>query len=1172
MKKILPSSRKKRFSLAAASMFVLLGCSFAHGQSLTASLLPQNSSISQTDQGEKKETSLSEVLQTLENQHSINITYRSDVLDDKYVSQSEADNLLATSKTALEDSMRRLMQSYGLSFKKYSETLYIIFLQRTLPEKVDNTPLNKIENQILPEGLEKVSGNLYASFKSRYDKTVSGKVIDLADDSPLPGVNVVVKNTTIGGVTDVEGNYRLSLPDNAEILVFSSVGYESEEIEIGNRSIINVSLSPDIQALQEIVVVGYGTQERKDLTGSVASVQGDAIKNLPVNDISGALQGRMAGVEVIRNSAEPGAGSDVIIRGVSSLRNKDPLYIVDGVRQSGNNINIQDIESIDVLKDASAASIYGAAAAGGVIVITTKKGTKGKPRVNFNGRYGLTQPLLYDLLGRDDYVRLKRSLDPGYLQGEDIGQLPNTDWVDALYSNGTEQNYNLSISGATDNSNYFVSGLYNREDGIFIDNSSELYGARLNSEFNLSSRIKVGEQLYVYQRATNPVADDDNQSNPPFRSTPLMSVYDDTNPIGGFGMAPAGFGGANYVGIERSTIGENKDFRLQGNVYAEVDLPLDLTFRTTLGYTTTHKADLRFEKRYDFGPVARNNNQLEKEFVNETRLLNNYVLTFDRSFGIHQLTALVGYEQIIDKESSVRGIQTNQALEPNFAFFPTTETEQFTDGGDRRGGGFDENGLIKSQFGRINYALADKYLLTASVRRDANFTKFGPGNQYGVFPAASVGWRISDEAFFSPLSSVVSYLKIRGSYGVLGNDNIPSYQFLSTFDLVGAQDFTPNGDRNLGYSQEIIPNRNIKWESIYQTNIGLDLEMLEGKVYATLDWYNKTTEDMLYGLPIPSSSGIRKSFFTNIGSVRNRGVELLVGYRNKVNELKYDISFNAAYNQNKVLNLDDINENPVNDGRQPSFGIFSRQSITRTQAGEPFGQFYGFVAEGIYQTDAEAAEGPQFAGRTARAGDLKFKDVNEDGELSEDDRTFIGNPNPALVYGLNLSFDWKGIDLRMLFNGVAGVDLFNVTGAQTRYLYQDGNTTDRVFEASFLGDNGLTDYPRLGYLEDDGSGGVDFLNDPNGNYTEANSFWVEDGSYLKLKNLQIGYNLPGDWLAPLQMQQARVFFMANNLFTLTRYTGLDPEIGGGRVTNRGLDQPDRYPQARYFSLGIDVTF
>lgn len=1117
-------------------------------------------------QSKPYQQTLKKVLNEVRSRYQVNFAFKDKAVEGKSVREAPDFG------QGIEQVLSKLLRPLGLEYERLENNYYVIYPEGSASPK--SAVLSPGPDPV-GEGIEPKANAAYIdgligapmSTAELRQQTVTGVVTDQKDNQPLPGVSVMVKGSTTGTVADFNGRYSIDAPSNA-VLVFSYLGYGEQEVAVNGRTVLNVSLSADLNALEEVVVVGYGTQQRKNVTGSVSSVKGEAIKNLPVNDIAGAIQGRMAGVEVVNNSAAPGAGSNILIRGVSSLRNKGPLYIVDGVRQSGSNLNIQDIQSIDVLKDASAASIYGAAAAGGVIVVTTKKGKLGKPTVNFSQRYGVTDPIIYDLLGRDEYVRLKRYIDPGYLQGQDISQLPNTDWVDALYSNGSEQNYNLSLSGATETTNYYVSGVYERENGVYIDNSSKLYGARVNGDFKLSPRIKIGEQLYVYQRNTDPSTD---VQNPPFRSLPIMSIYDPTNPVGGFGKAPAGFGGANFVGISRSTVSENKSFRLQGNVFAEIKLPLDLTFRTTVGYTKTNGNEAEFLKLYDFGAVARTQNQLMKSFSDDQSLLSNFTLTYEKTFGKHDLNLLAGYEQIKDQSSSVSGTQTNQAIEPNFAFLPTTTSVQLINGGDKRGGGFDTNGLLKSQFGRVNYNYADRYLLQASIRRDANFQKFGPGNQYGIFPSASAGWIISEESFFGPLLPKVNLLKLRGGYGVVGNDNIPNYQFLSTFNQVSAQDFTPNGDRNLGFTQTDIPNRNIKWESISQATVALDMEMLKGKIYGTIEWYNKTTSDMLYGLPIPSSSGITKSLFLNIGSVRNRGLELLLGYQDRLKDLNYDLSFTGAFNRNKVLNLDNLNEVPVNAGNQPSYGVLSRQSVTRTIAGQPFGQYYGLKTSGIYQSDEEAKAGPQFSGKTARAGDLRFEDLNGDGVINDDDRTYIGNPNPRFSYGLNLNLNWKGLDLRMLFNGVAGVELFNVTGANARYLYNDGTTTERVFETSFLGDNGVTNMPRIGYIDTDAQGKVKFTNDPNGNYTRANSFFVENGSYLKLKNLQLGYNLASKWLSPLSIQQARIFLMSNNLFTITKYTGLDPEIGGG-VTDRGLDQPNDYPQARYYSFGIDITF
>ena len=1089
--------------------------------------------------------SLEQLLKQFEGKYDVRFDYATKAIANIYLNSKSVNN----SSGGLEQRLATIFGPLGLTYEKIHDHIYQIYPKVVVAN--ENT----------------ISRNEFADLsEAPKDKAVTGKVVDETGKG-LPGASVSIKGTGAGITTDASGNYRINVPDNNTILVFSFIGYDNQEIQVGNRNVINVTLVSNIQNLSSVVVVGYGTQKRADLTGSVASVSGKKLENLPVTDVTSALQGRMAGVEIVRSSTEPGSDAQITIRGVSSLRNRAPLYIIDGVRQGGaGNFNMQDIESIDVLKDASAAAIYGAAASGGVIIITTKKGLKNSvPRVNLSGRYGIVKPLLNHFLDRDEFVRLQRLKNPDYLANTDINTLPNTDWIDELYKQGSEQNYNLSLSGATEKTNYFVSGFYNREDGIFIDNSNQLYGARVNTDYKLGKRIKFGEQMYVYQQDNNPISD--NNNNAFYRTTPLMPVYDPNNPIGGFGKAPAGFGGSNPVGIELSEINQNKNLSFQGNVYGEIDLPFHLKLRTTLGYSLGESNNNLFTKRYDFGPVSNVQNSLRKEFSSSRSFLHNSTLTYEQSFGgAHNLKALIGYEQIKSRSNNINATQLDLALEPTFAFFPTSTSTAIV------GGGFDDNGLIKSQFARINYDYNGRYLLTASVRRDANFLKFGPGNQYGIFPAGSVGWRISDENFFKPLLNTVNNLKLRGSYGVLGNDNIPSYIFLSTYEQVRAGTFAPGGARYIGISQSGLPNRDIKWESVYEGNIGLDAEALASKLYITVEWYNKTTRDMLYNLPIPSSAGFQDNLFINIGSVRNRGVEFVTGYRSQVKGVNFDISFNGAFNKNIVLNLDNINENPINAGTNGyNYGPMSRQRINRTQAGIPFAQFYGFKANGIYQTDEEAAKEPQFSGTTARAGDLRFEDITGDGMLTDDDRTFIGDPNPKFVYGASINLNFKGFDVQALFNGVSGVDIFNGVAPYSNYLFGDGNTTSKVFGASFLGNNGLTAQPRIGVLITDPGGQTSYIDDRNGNYRKVNSFFVENGSYLKLKNLQIGYTLPKSVLSRLRISDIRIFIMGYNLLTFTKYSGLDPEIGGG-VTDRGIDSPLNYPNGRIYSIGLSVGF
>lgn len=1004
------------------------------------------------------------------------------------------------------------------------------------------------------------------------NKTVTGVVTNAAG-SPLQGATVTPKGQTSGVSTDATGAFRISIAGNVNTLVVTYVGFETREISVKGQTTVAVALQASRSTLDSVVVVGYGTQKRKDVTGAISSLSGQAIKNLPVTNVADALQGRIAGVEVIKNTGEPGAPSQITIRGLSSLNQPAPLYVVDGVQTSGDNINVQDIATIDVLKDASAASIYGASAAGGVIIITTKRGQGAKPTINFSARYGITKPRIMKLLGKDDFVNIKKiTLDNYYMNNTRLDTLPNTDWTDALFRDGVEQNYNLSLSGSTPAVNYFVSGNYNDQKGVYLDNTSKMIGARVNTDVKVNSRIKIGEQVNLWQRTTQPVGT--ISINPPFRSVPTMHVY---NPSGtGFGTNPPGFNGPNLIAQITSADREMKQLNFQGNVYAEVKLPFSLTFRTTFGYTYYGEESNYFQNSFRATVDQITTKSLNKSMVTNRTILNAYTLAFDRTlWRKHNVNALAGYEQYRNLYNALYTSETDVGGN-SYAYISTSGSVI-----NIRNGGYDPNGLVKSFFGRLNYDYRKKYFATFSIRRDANFTVFGPGNQEGYFPGGSVGWAISEEPFFKKSLPIVNSLKLRGSYGTLGNSRIGAYRFLSIYEAVNAQNFTPGGAPILNYTQNTLANSDVKWETVHETNIGLDGELMNGKIFFSVDWYNKKTVDMLYDLPIPLSVGISQPFTTNIGSMQSRGVDLMLGYKNNYRDFYYNVTLTGTFNKNKVLDLDGVNSNPIKAGDNnygnPTFGAMVNQPITYTIAGQPFGQFYGYKVEGIYSSQAQVDAHPQDPdpAKKARIGDLIYADINGDGKITDADRTIIGNPYPKLVYGASINLNWKKFDLALLFNGVAGVDIFNGVRPYSENLWADGNTTSHVFDASFLNGNGLTNQPIIGVFENNGT---TFRPDPNGNYSKVSSYFVENGAYLKLKNIQLGYNFSGRALDRLKISKLHVFAMANNLFTITKYKGLDPELGSqntllnGGTTTRGIDAPFKYPSARIYSFGIDLTF
>ncbi|HEY4151169.1 MAG TPA: SusC/RagA family TonB-linked outer membrane protein, partial [Chitinophagaceae bacterium] len=876
------------------------------------------------------------------------------------------------------------------------------------------------------------------------DKTITGTITD-EKGGVLQGATIRVKGSDKGVNSNAVGNFSISVPASASTLLVSYVGYETQEVPL-TGSALSVSLRPTRSRLEEVVVVGYGTQKRKDVTGAVSSVKGDAIKDLPVTSVTAALQGRAAGVEVIDNSGQPGGSTPtIIIRGLSSLHQPAPLYIVDGVRMPGDNINTQDIATIDILKDASAAAIYGSAAAGGVIVITTKKGAGIKPTVSFSARYGVTKPELVDnLLRKNDYIKLQNVINSTYFKGAtQTDTLPDTDWVHALYGNAYEQNYNLSISGSSPAVSYLFSGFYNAQKGIFIRNYSNIGGARVNTDFKLGDFIKIGEQLAVSTRKTAPLVGDEAQlHNAPFRTSPVIPIK---NEDGTWGTVPPGygikFGAPNPVGAAESADALDIQNNLQGNVYAEIKLPLHLNFRTTLGYSYYQETQDFYQAPFNFGAVVNSTNSLTKMYVQSGQLLSNYVLTYDQQFGKHNFNAVAGYEEITVKNNNLMATVSANGL-PDYSIVTTTlSTTSAT-------GSYDPNGLVKSWFGRLNYNYDGRYYLSGSVRQDANFTVFGPSKQRGTFAAASAGWNISDEDFFKSLLPTINQLKLRGSYGTLGNSNVPPYTFASFYGpysgvagfgntSVNAANFAPGAPLYIGSSINTVPNPALHWETVTETNLGIDGELLKGKIYFSLEWYNKTTSDMLYALPLPPNAGYSSPFFTNIGSVSSKGVDILLGYKDKVGELNYDVSVTAGFNKNKVTNLDGIATDALYDGYNyynngnEGYGVMANEPITITKNGLPFGSFYGYKVIGMFKTDAEAAASAQPG---AHAGDLIFAhDPKNGGTLSTADQQVIGNPNPKLVYGVNIRLNYKNFDASLLFNGVGGVQLFNGVKAYEQF-------------------------------------------------------------------------------------------------------------------------------------------
>ncbi len=1094
---------------------------------------------------------LNRVLSQIERKTKVKFMYSSQVIRaDRRVTLSVSDNPLSS---VLSD----LLQPLGLRYKVYQNTILI--------NKQPETTRAQTSQQVAAPA---------AAF---VDKRITGRVLSSEDNAPLPGVSIVAKGTNIGTVSDVDGRYALTVPDEVQALIFSYVGYESQEVAIGNRTTIDLNLVVDNRSLSEVVVVGYGTQKRSDLTGAVSSVSGEELKSLPVRSVNEALQGRAAGVVVSKGSGKPGAGADIIIRGPGSINGMPPLYIVDGVRVSGTgfNFNVQDIESIEVLKDASAAAIYGVDAAGGVILVTTKRGGgEQKPTINVSAWVGSREPTnLYSLLDRDRFVQAKRNFGSNTSTWGDLNTLPDVDYVDQLFRAGSEQNYQLSASGGGERANYYISGNYQKENGVVIDNDFQRFNFRINSDYKLTKKLKVGESMFIWRASFN----DNELDGLPFRSVPTMAVRDPDNSFGGWGRQPVGgyFEGANPVANE--LINHRSDIRsaIEGNLYADYEIIKGLNLRATFAASLIGNRNSRFREAFNYGSLANPNAQYDQAMRTRENYTANAVLTYDKTFGKHELKALAGYEVYREDgtqlEASATGFVVPVANSFDLSSDPSSRlvTNGYGDFPFRR---------LLSQFGRLNYSYAGKYLLTVNIRRDGT-DRFATGRKFGVFPGFSAGWRISEEDFMRSVP-FISNLKLRGGYGTLGIANIGTFQYIATY---GPRNTTglPNGDRVLGFGRDLkLANTDLKWETVQQTDIGMDVSFLNNALNLTVDWYDRQSNDVLYSVPIPQSAGLSGNTFVNVGKIQNRGLELAADYRGKQKDFTYNIAANISFNRNKVLNLDGVNNTPFNENTP---GGAWNASVARTVVGQPFGQFFGFVTEGIYESDAAVTE-RGITQRGAGQGDLIYKDISgpegvPDGVITNDDRTFIGNPWPAANYGFNIRLGWKGIDLAAQFTGVAGSQVYNGARAYTQSFFGDYNTTADVYNTSFFGDGGLTDQPRIGTFRTNAQGQQIYVRDPNNNYARPSDFFVEKGDFLRLTNLQLGYNLPTTLVEPLRISSARVYFMAQNLLTFTGYSGLDPEItsnvnrnGNAAVTSRGIDNIATFPRTRLISVGLDLSF
>ncbi|MHA8085312.1 TonB-dependent receptor [Aquirufa antheringensis] len=1056
------------------------------------------------------------------------------------------------------------------------------------------------------------------------DRKVAGTVSD-AKGGGIPGVSVVIKGTTTGTTTDVNGAFSLNVKGNADLVV-SSVGYKTVNVSVGNRSSLAITLDDDVSQLNEVIVTGYASQRKKDITGAVTVVGAKELTAVPSASLTQMLQGRAAGVTV-GNDNSPGGGTMVRIRGFGSINNNSPLYVIDGVPTQGtlNQINPSDIESMQVLKDASAASIYGARAANGVVIITTKRGGEGEPKINFDMYTGVqdigktldllntkelgqyyyeseigagktpgTSPSAQYRFGADgsqtiaDYIypNVYGELPSNYTYTNDIADpalgktafnitksnKAGTNWQREIFGPAKISNFQLGATGGSKYGKYAISGSYFDQEGILKYTGYKRYSVRANTEFK-KGKLTFGENFTVsYDERIGVPSGNNNESNPimfAIRIQPIIPVFDITG-------GPKGLGGTNtsdlngFAGSRGSNLGNapnplarqwrEKDNPVRashifGNVFAEVEVIKDLKARTSLGFEYNNFNQAAYLNRDIEAAEPRSSNSLTVSNSYDRAITWYNTLNYNKTLGDHTVNVLVGTESV-----STYGFGFN-AARSNFAF--DDPSYRYLNNGSAAGLSNAGSGAtitaLFSQFGKVNYAYKDFLLADFTIRRDGS-SRFSSAYRYGVFPAFSVGARLTELAFMKDLT-FINDLKVRGGWGKTGNQLIPNvynaYTLFTPDPNNNAYDITGSGNSIAsGFDISQFGNSVGRWETNTSTNVGFDGVFLNSKLDVTFDWYTRTTSDMLTQVPIPKTAGSATIPYVNIGEVNNTGIDINVTYRDRIGDFRYSVSAMYSQYKNNVVKLND-------DPKASVFGFSTRlPAISVTKAGLPIASFFGYIVDGVIKDDAEAASAPKF-GTYTRAGVFKFRDVNGDGVITAADKTIIGNPHPDFSYGLNVTLGYKNWELTAFAQGVQGNELFNYLKYWTDFNTFQGNRSKDMLYNSWKKQGDVALLPRL--------------NSQDGTSQQISSYFVEDGSYMRIKNIQLTYTVPKNLLSKIKLSSVQVYVQGQNLFTFTKYKGLDPDINlrtsgnDNQDIHMGIDE-GAFPVAKSYNVGLRVGF
>jgi TonB-dependent starch-binding outer membrane protein SusC len=993
--------------------------------------------------------------------------------------------------------------------------------------------------------------------------------VKTVDKQPLTGASILVKNTLTGTTADADGAFKLQLEDNQKngTLVFSFIGFVSQEIVIDGRSTFDIILEEDATQLNEVVVTGYTVQEKGKITGAVSTVTEQMISKLPVAGIDQALQGRAPGVVVTQNTGAPGEGVSVRIRGAGSINSSNnPLYVVDGIPTLDiNSISTLDIASITALKDAGATAVYGSRAANGVVIVTTKTGSGGVPKIQFSSQMGVQSPSRkIDMTNTQDYVSIYNEAanndnvgKPSFLLRplitDDIAlTLDNVDYIDAIMRDGIIQSHSISVSGGDGKTHYFISGNYFDQEGIIKGSDYNRVSSRINVDTEIKKWLRAGVNLNISKATTNFIGSSGDGAGGnggsviryAFFRTPAIPIYDAN---GEFTDKPERFDlfGDGYSPVGMLAYNNNKQIsnRLFGKFFIELTPIKDFKFTSNVGVDFTSGNQRRFDRNWGTANRINNPNQLSVIDVRYQTLTFSNFATYLKTFGEHSVTLLLGTEAIKAQRYEVFGSDRNfPDQSKNLVFLGNGLGLKFNDESKSA------NSLL-SYFGKINYDYQEKYIVSATLRRDGS-SRFGSDNRWGTFYAGSLGWRIDKENFLLQ-SKRIDRLLLRVGYGSIGNQEIGDYAFTDAINP--GYNYSFGNTPSTGYAVSSLGNSRIKWETSNQLNAGVDLEMWDGKLSASFDYFRKVTSDLLVKQPLASSAGEAQSPWVNNGEVLNSGFELALNYTGKIRAFNYSISGNAATLHNEVLQIDA----PITGG------AIGSDRVTRTEKGYPIGSFYLYEMEGIFQNGTDIFT-HAFQGNGIKPGDVKFKDQNGDGIIDGDDRVHVGSAIPKVTAGLNINLSYRSWDLSIFFQGAYGQKIFSVLNRDIEGFYRPFNVTQRYYDNRWTGEGTSSEYPRASW-------------DASGNNARYSTRFLENGSYTRLKNVQLGFSIPKNLTEKLRLSAVRIYCSASNLLTFTEYSGLDPEM---TVSNNAQGQGDSsagldwgtYPSARSYNMGINLTF